>query len=58
MVGDVNGDSHVDILDVALVDRSFGSNRDGQNYNSASDLNNDGKIDILDLAIVCGVFGS
>ena len=55
--GDVNGDGKVDVFDVILVARSFGSHLGQPNYNPAADLNNDTVIDIFDALIVAANFG-
>ncbi len=58
LIGDVNKDCTVDIADLVLVARSFGSSTGGSNFNNMADLNGDGVIDIADLAIVGSNFGS
>jgi PKD repeat protein len=58
LIGDVNKDCRVDIADLVLVARSFGSSIGGSNFNNMADLNGDGVIDIADLAIVGSNFGS
>lgn len=50
--GDVNGDGVVDIVDLAAVAWSFGTEPDDPNWNPDADLNNDNLIDIDDLIIV------
>jgi Ca2+-binding EF-hand superfamily protein len=57
LVGDVNGDGKVDIQDVALVARCFGTTPSSPKWNPACDLDNNGKIDIGDIAIVARSFG-
>ena len=51
ILGDVNGDGVVDILDLARISR-FLAELDvfNENQKNAADINKDGKVDILDLA--------
>ena len=53
VVGDVNGDGVVNILDLALVGSSFGQT--GQND---ADVNRDGVVNIVDLVLVASAFGA
>jgi len=55
--GDVNLDCQVDIVDLAMVGSTFGSNLGQPKYNPKADLNGDGTIDIVDLATVGASFG-
>jgi hypothetical protein len=48
--GDVNGDSHVNIIDLAMVALSFNTRRGDLHWLADADLNNDGIINIFDLA--------
>lgn len=57
VLGDVNGDLTVNILDLALVAYSFNSTPGTANWNPAANLEGSGKIDIGDLAIVASNFG-
>ena len=52
ILGDVNNDGVVDILDLSLMARNWG--RTGENV---ADLNNDGVVDILDLSIMAKDWG-
>ncbi len=52
LVGDINGDNIINILDYTLLANSFGTN------SSASDLNHDGIVNILDFTILANNFGS
>lgn len=54
---DVNRDKRVDILDVVLVAKAFGSFPGDPRWNPRYDTNRDEKIDILDLAIFRVYFG-
>lgn len=55
--GDVNNDDKVDIFDLVIVGKAFGSQPGDSNWNPDADLNNDGAINIFDLAIVGKNFG-
>jgi hypothetical protein len=52
MVGDVNADGEVNILDITIVAIAFDSNMGDSRYNPNADINNDGIIDVLDISIV------
>ncbi len=52
VVGDINRDGVVDILDLTIVGARFGQR--GQN---SADLNGDGLVDIVDLVLVASEFG-
>lgn len=49
--GDVNGDGTVDIYDLALVSKAYGTMKGDPRYNPNTDINCDGAIGINDLAI-------
>lgn len=49
--GDLNSDSHVDVLDLSILLSNFSST------NATSDINHDGTVDILDLSILLSNFG-
>jgi DNA-binding beta-propeller fold protein YncE len=51
IVGDVNGDGHVDCADLAIVKASFGKTY-LTGYNPAADVNSDGVVNVLDLSAV------
>ena len=57
LLGDVNGDAKVDIKDLVLLIKAFGSYPDKPNWNPNADLNNDGKVDIKDLVLLIKHFG-
>ena len=57
MMGDVNGDGVVNMKDIALVARAFGSSSSSTNWNSAADLNGDGVVNMKDIALVARHFG-
>ena len=50
--GDVNGDAIVNIIDLALFGRAFGTSERGRYYNAVADFNADGVIDTLDLSTI------
>jgi parallel beta-helix repeat protein len=57
LFGDVNDDGAVNILDVILVSKAFGTSQGDPNYDPSSDLNQDGKINVLDIILVASHFG-
>jgi len=58
MVGDVNGDSKIDIKDVAIASRAFGKRLGDLGWNAEADINGDYRIDIVDIAMISKRFGS
>ncbi len=58
MVGDVNGDSKIDVKDVAAVSKAFGKRFRDEGWNGEADINGDLKIDIFDVALVSKSFGT
>lgn len=56
--GDINGDSHVDILDVLVMLQAFGASTGDAQYDSNCDLNGDGIVDVSDLLILVDNFGT
>jgi uncharacterized repeat protein (TIGR01451 family) len=57
IMGDVNGDGLVNMKDIALVARAFGSTPTSPNWNFAADLNRDGLVNMKDMALVARNFG-
>ena len=57
LIGDINGDLKVDITDLYLVAKAFGSRHGDERWNKAVDLNNDEVIGIVDLYIVSKEYG-
>jgi hypothetical protein len=55
--GDLNGDFKVNILDVAVAARAFGSMPGKPNWNSNADVDDNGLINIIDVARVAREFG-
>ena len=49
ILGDINGDDRVDILDLIAARNAMGSHPGDSNWNSWADVNNDGVVNILDL---------
>jgi parallel beta-helix repeat protein len=54
---DVNCDSIVDISDVALAARAFGSRLGHPRWNIIADINLDGNVNIFDIAFIAKMFG-
>ena len=54
---DLDGDGKVDIKDIAIATRAFGSHTGHPRWIPVCDLNNDEKVDIRDLALIAGSFG-
>jgi hypothetical protein len=54
---DINWDLKVDIADLALVARSFGTTPGASGWNITADVNGDGRVDIADLTLVASHFG-
>jgi hypothetical protein len=57
MMGDINGDSKVDILDVVVAAIAYASRPEDPNWNPYADLNGDNVINILDLVSITRVYG-
>jgi hypothetical protein len=57
MFADINGDGKIDIKDVVLLTKAFGTYPGLPRWNPDADLNNDGKISIIDLVHVMKNFG-
>lgn len=55
--GDVNHDSHVDVIDLLYVVDAFGSTNGDGNYNPDCDFNSDGSVDVIDLLMLVDNFG-
>jgi len=56
--GDINGDGHVDLLDLLAVVNAFGTVEGDEGYVAAADLDDNGVVDIADLLIVVNNFGA
>jgi len=57
LVADFNGDGVVNIVDVAMIARTYLSAVGDVRYKLSFDLNNDGAIDIVDMAVAAREFG-
>jgi len=55
--GDVNGDGTVNIDDLIIFSRCFGSKKGDQNYDARCDFNNDGTVDGIDLILLAYNWG-
>jgi hypothetical protein len=56
-LGDINEDHVVNILDIAIVAKAFGSKPGDPDWNALGDLNKDGVINILDISLVAKDYG-
>jgi PKD repeat protein len=57
LIGDLNGDGIVNILDAIVFANSFGKNRGDPGFNPAADMNGDGTVNVLDAIIMANHFG-
>ena len=57
VIGDINGDSKVDIKDLVLVIKHYATLPGYPLWNPNADINCDGKVDIKDLVLVIKHFG-
>jgi hypothetical protein len=57
IVGDVNGDSKVDIKDILIVAKAYGSYPSPPRWNPNADVNCDDKVDIKDILITAKNYG-
>ncbi len=57
MLGDVNGNGTVDVVDFSIIIESFGASIGDPLYDIELDMNYDGKINIIDAGIVERFFG-
>jgi hypothetical protein len=57
ILGDVTGDGNVDILDIFVLAKAFGSKIGESRYDPNADLDNNGEINILDIFRVAKEFG-
>lgn len=57
LVGDINTDCSVNIVDLAAVGAAFGSTPATSNWNPNADLNDDFAVNIIDLTIIGSRFG-
>ncbi len=57
IVGDVNGDGSVDVVDLLYLVDAFGSVPGDSNWDPTCDFNSDSSVDVVDLLILAGNFG-
>lgn len=57
LAGDVNGDGTVNIEDLTIFSRAFGSRKGDQNFDSRCDFNNDSVVDGIDLILLAYNWG-
>lgn len=57
MSGDVRPDGEIDVRDIAIATKAFGSYPNHPRWNLYSDINQDGEIDVRDLALIAANFG-
>jgi len=55
--GDINKDMKVDIRDIAIVSKAFGSYLGHQRWNPIADVNQDNKVDLKDVGLIAKNFG-
>lgn len=55
--GDLNGDRKIDMRDIAIAAKAFGTTPSDIRWNPIADLNKDLKVDMKDIAIVAKSFG-
>jgi hypothetical protein len=58
IVGDINGDGKVDLKDVFIGGKAFGSQLCQAGWNPNADINNDFKVDLRDYYVICKNFGN
>jgi len=58
LVGDLNDDGEVNLMDLVIAGQAFGSTELGPRWNPAADLNDDGKVNLIDLGTIAINFGS
>ena len=56
--GDVNGDGHVDMLDLLCMSNSWGATRGQPGFDPACDLNSDASVNVVDLLILADDWGA
>lgn len=55
--GDINGDNHIDLTDLALLSLAYGTTSGDDHWDARADLNGDGRVDITDLTILTRNYG-
>jgi hypothetical protein len=54
---DLDANGEINIIDVSIVARAYGSTPQEPNWNQSADINKDGIINIMDIALVAHDFG-
>ncbi len=57
LVGDINQDGHVDVVDLLIFVDAFGTVPGDAKYSAACDFNSDASVDVVDLLIFVANFG-
>jgi penicillin amidase len=57
LITDIDGNGKVNIIDIAIVAKAFGSKPGDSNWNPVADLNNDNLVNILDITLVAKDYG-
>ncbi len=55
--GDLNGDGHVDVIDLLILVDTFGKSLGEPGYNAVADLTGDNSVDVLDLLTFIDTWG-
>jgi hypothetical protein len=58
LLGDLNGDNNVDIVDLMTAAQVFGSRFNDRNWNAIADVNVDEYVDIADISIIAKQYGT
>jgi uncharacterized protein (DUF2141 family) len=56
-MGDINGDGKVDVRDINIAAKAYGTVPGSPNWNPDADVNGDDKVDIRDLALMAKNYG-
>ena len=57
MIGDINGDGVIDIVDLNIVGKAYGSFEGDPEYDPEADINNDGHVDMRDVVVIGRNYG-
>ena len=55
--GDINNNNAINIVDLSVLNASYGFSSSSGNYNYLADLNCDGAVNIVDISILNAGFG-
>jgi transglutaminase-like putative cysteine protease len=58
LLGDLNADNVVNIVDLMIAAQAFGSKPTDKKWNDVADINMDGYVNILDISIIAREFGN